>query len=389
MTNPFKSTEAWDQAIDSYLPPGNHIVDIQVAEDGTSSKGNPQIELRVGNPEGILRDWLVITHATVGKIVQLAEAAGVPIPDDDDIADLETLRLKQTWIDKLLGKRIGVVAREEIFNEKPRTKVQGYVTPERIKESEHPDRQRLPIRHVQARREGHPVLMTDVVPAPQARELSKEEHEAWVTQAFNHQQQVKTGLLKARGGLWEAASALYAFTEESGWLALGYDTLGEWLADPDITLTRTTYYRMVDTWRELHVVRELDAPTLGSLDMTKVSIALPALKAGKAQLEDVVSDARELGARDLREKYVALTVTPTGDQTAEEDELTAGPIEEVEPDSVVLEEHDIYVHRELAEELATVLAELVSELELPDEFHDKALEVLKRAYESEGIGRVA
>lgn len=145
--------------------------------------------------------------------------------------------------------------------------------------------------------------MTDVIPAPRARELTAEEHELWVQNAFADQQTIKAGLQEARGGLWKAAEALYRFAETSGWLALGYETIGEWLADPDITLTRPTYFRMTQAWKELAVTRDVPVSTLRQLDLTKTQIALPALKAGRATVDEVIDDVEQLGARDLREKY--------------------------------------------------------------------------------------
>jgi hypothetical protein len=79
--------------------------------------------------------------------------------------------------------------------------------------------------------------MTDVAPyTPEARELSKDEREAWVQSAYAHECQIKDGLTGARSSLWGAAEALYHFSEETGWAALGYETLGEWLASPEVTL---------------------------------------------------------------------------------------------------------------------------------------------------------
>jgi hypothetical protein len=136
MSNPFQSTEPWEVSLDRMLPPGNHVVDIAEAQDGTSSNDNPQIELRLANAEGAIRDWLVITEGTVSKIVALAQAAGVPLPEDDDLAEPGiSLRLKQSWIDKLFNKKVGIVIREEPDYKDPtktRSRVQGYVNYKRV-----------------------------------------------------------------------------------------------------------------------------------------------------------------------------------------------------------------------------------------------------------------
>jgi hypothetical protein len=147
--------------------------------------------------------------------------------------------------------------------------------------------------------------MTDVAPyTPEARELSKEEREAWVQSAYAHECQIKDGLTGARSSLWGAAEALYHFSEETGWAALGYETLGEWLASPEVTLSRRTYFQMVQAWRELVVLRSVDSANVRTLDLTKVSIALPAITKGTASTEEVLADVEALSAPDLREKYV-------------------------------------------------------------------------------------
>jgi hypothetical protein len=123
---------------------------------------------------------------------------------------------------------------------------------------------------------------------------------------------------------------MHEFDGQSGWRALGYDTIGEWLADPDITMTRSTYYRLISTFQELAVVRHVELPTLGVLDLSKVAIALPALKRGEVSTEDMLADAESLGARDLRIKYAAQPEMVPDEQTIDSDE-DGEPVELPEP----------------------------------------------------------
>lgn len=137
-TNPFASAEPWEVSTERILPEGNHVVRIEEASGGTSSGQHPQIELRFVNEAGSIRDWLVITQATVGKVVSLAQATGVGVPGDDDV---DGLRVRDEWIYRLVGKTVGIVVREEPDNRDPsktRTRVQGYVDPSRIKDSQQP-----------------------------------------------------------------------------------------------------------------------------------------------------------------------------------------------------------------------------------------------------------
>jgi hypothetical protein len=142
-TNPFQSTDPWEVALDTALPQGNHVCKITEAEGGTSSGSHPEIRLKVENQEGSLRDWLQITQGTVSKVVALADAAGIERPGDGDF-DPETLRVHDEWIYRLVGKTVGVVAREEPAYDsatgredptKKRVRIKGYVVPQKIAQS--------------------------------------------------------------------------------------------------------------------------------------------------------------------------------------------------------------------------------------------------------------
>lgn len=137
MTNAFTSAEAWEPQLEQILGPGNHLVTIIEAEDDTSSGGHPQINLLFRNPQGQIRDWRTVTDASVGAVVALAQSAHIDLPTDEDI--VEGLRLKQSYLDQLIGKSIGIVVREEPSWKDPtkmRSVVQGYVSAERLKDSD-------------------------------------------------------------------------------------------------------------------------------------------------------------------------------------------------------------------------------------------------------------
>lgn len=111
-------TEAW--SVGDVLPPGTYVTQIAEAVEGTSSNQNPQIELRLECREGAIRDWIVITPKTLGKVRQLLEAAGVQIPPGDFQLDADTL----------LRRRVQIVVREQPDNQgKLRSRVIGYEPP--------------------------------------------------------------------------------------------------------------------------------------------------------------------------------------------------------------------------------------------------------------------
>lgn len=134
----FTTTDPWEVSTDTILPAGNYVCKITEAEDDTSSGGYPQINLRVEDEEGngAIRDWLTITEASFGKVVALAQAAGVsPTETEQKHFQDKGGRAPKTWLNKLVGKSVGVVVRDEPDYKdatKMRQRVQGYVAPERV-----------------------------------------------------------------------------------------------------------------------------------------------------------------------------------------------------------------------------------------------------------------
>jgi hypothetical protein len=145
MSNPF-AVEAWEVGgaggADSFLGAGDHLVSVlEVDGTTTSSGGYPQIELRLGNDNGSIRDWLVITPATLGKISQVIQALGVELPDTETEISQADNRVSQSYLDGWIGKQVGIVAREEpAYNDpsKMRTKIKGYVPADKITPSPAP-----------------------------------------------------------------------------------------------------------------------------------------------------------------------------------------------------------------------------------------------------------
>jgi hypothetical protein len=137
-----------------------------------------------------------------------------------------------------------------------------------------------------------------------AKDLTVQEQEERAELAFQLEARVKRSLQAGRVALWDLAEALYDFDKESGWGPRGYEKLSDWLADPDVSMTSATYYRLVGVWRKLHVQRKLPAAELKQLDVSKVAIVLPAIENGEAITQDALDDAQALGARDLRKKYI-------------------------------------------------------------------------------------
>jgi hypothetical protein len=144
--------------------------------------------------------------------------------------------------------------------------------------------------------------VTDQIAPPPARELTDEEAKERAEECYKLDQRIKDAFRAGREALWDAAAALREFDEKSGWTALGYETLGDWLADPEVGMTRRTYQRLIITHREL-TRRNVPKELMAKLDVSKVDIVLPSIKAGTVKLSKALDDAQAMGARDLRETY--------------------------------------------------------------------------------------
>lgn len=122
----FGTAEAWE-AGDKLLPAGEHVVEIMEAETGTSSGGHPQIEVKLSNHDGGLRDWIVITPKSLGRAVALFDASGMSRPNAEQ-SDTDS-HAWTVYIDTLVGKKVGIAVREEPDYKDPtqtRLRIAGY-----------------------------------------------------------------------------------------------------------------------------------------------------------------------------------------------------------------------------------------------------------------------
>lgn len=111
--------EAWSGA--GTLPPGQHVCKIEEATEGTSSGGNPQVELLLratgGDTAGAsIRDWIIVIPSTLGKVRQFLEAARCAIPQGDFAFPTG----------QLTGRSVLVTVREEEYGGKTRARVVAY-----------------------------------------------------------------------------------------------------------------------------------------------------------------------------------------------------------------------------------------------------------------------
>jgi hypothetical protein len=168
-----------------------------------------------------------------------------------------------------------------------------------------------------------------------ARPPTQEEALQESEQAFGVAQELVNAINAVRADMWVVAHWCYEADEQVVWLKLGYETKGEWLAQPEIHMTRGTFDRMVRVYRETVVARRLDAPTLEHLDPSKVDIVLAKVNKREVTFKQAISDVESLGAQDLREKYQGIKPRPPEpdpDETEVFDDEVLDEHEPAEPD---------------------------------------------------------
>ena len=147
------------------------------------------------------------------------------------------------------------------------------------------------------------------------------------------EKQVHAALYRGREALWELSEALYDFDEARGWLGLGFDTLKEWLAQPEHVMSRSQYHKLVSTWRKLVVERRIDADRLRLLDQSKVAIVTKAITSAEVLVDEVLADVEVLAARDLRRKYEGEPKKVSTLRLSEQELHRCDTPAEVEPDT--------------------------------------------------------
>jgi hypothetical protein len=121
--------------------------------------------------------------------------------------------------------------------------------------------------------------------------------------AFVSHQKLIDGLNRSRLALALVAEAAYELSRSQGYRSLGYDTLAEYLADPAICLSRTTFFDLAAVYERYVVEGGADAQRLQVAGLSKLTIPLRALGSGEVDVDEALADVEELGRRDLRAKY--------------------------------------------------------------------------------------
>jgi hypothetical protein len=134
-TYDFSNEERWDPTSALLIDVGNWVATIKEADTGKSSGGYPQIELRVVKGDSSLRAWVVITPASLGKVVQLTDAAGLPNPGSVDVESDEF----KAYVKQLEGKQVGIIVRDVPRNDDPsrlKRSIEAFCTPAEVPQAD-------------------------------------------------------------------------------------------------------------------------------------------------------------------------------------------------------------------------------------------------------------
>lgn len=105
------------------------------------------------------------------------------------------------------------------------------------------------------------------------------------------------------------AAELHEFFRIEGWRALGHASKEAYLASPELGISRTQAYRLVEGYRELVIERQVEVDRLARLDSSTVWEVLPAIRRGQVEPDKALADCEVLGQMDLREEYRKLPAT--------------------------------------------------------------------------------
>lgn len=161
-----------------------------------------------------------------------------------------------------------------------------------------------------------------------------------VALAQSAQDKVYSALGRGKEAAWELAEALYEFDECSGWRRLGYETLEEWLAQPEVGMKKSSYYDLVSSWRKFVVHQEIEPARLKALEPSKAAIVASRVAKGQVKVDEAIGDIETLGYRDLREKYAKPKAEPKAKEPEKKPDTKAGETsvrkDEAEPEQAVI-----------------------------------------------------
>lgn len=168
-----------------------------------------------------------------------------------------------------------------------------------------------------------------------SRKPSKEEREqqAKIDRAFRCEQRIRKAMVTGNKALWELAKATYELHESGGWTLLGYDSLEDFIGQPEIGMRRSQFFSLSKLWRDMVEVKKLPLDDLKQIEPSRVKEVAPAIMRGDVKPSKALADAKALSVRDLRTEYARngkKKVKASETKLAAEDEPEILPAQDVD-----------------------------------------------------------
>lgn len=114
---------------------------------------------------------------------------------------------------------------------------------------------------------------------------------------------VLEGQQLARRGLATAAAGCHALHASEGWRALGFETLSEYLAQPEVEFSRSEFYRLCAIHQAYVLDGGLAPDVIAGASPTKLELPIPAIEQGVVSAGQAAADAESMTRNDLRVHY--------------------------------------------------------------------------------------
>lgn len=121
--------------------------------------------------------------------------------------------------------------------------------------------------------------------------------------AYEMEKRLKAALHATRRSLMDVCAACHECSRGHAYEALGYETLAEFLAQPDVGMSRSEFFTAAKVWDVFVLEHGIDPDRLAEAGMAKLAVVLPKVTAGEIEAETAVDAASTNGLRDLREEY--------------------------------------------------------------------------------------
>jgi hypothetical protein len=133
---------------------------------------------------------------------------------------------------------------------------------------------------------------------------TREEVEA--QEAFEAQEGIKQTIRRMRYQWAVLAGQLYDFHKRRLWEKLGYETVGDWMASPDIDLEYRQTYILIQVYREWVHKQGFSVEEVGRLNLSRLQVVTPAVQNRRISAKEAFADVESLSRTDLRERYQGL-----------------------------------------------------------------------------------